>query len=330
MGMRAALSDPIRYGFAVGRVRVLETRLLGRPTFERLLDAPTFAEQRRVLSETHVGRYLEGAQTSADVERGLAASLADLYKEFLEASDLPESVVSFFRLPHDFGNVVSVLKARLLGIEPEGLLSPLGSVALEALSGDLGELPAGLGPFAASVLASDPPPTTAGLETLADRALYASLTEAALSSRVPFLARLATMRIDLANAKALLRAGSFGLSPAEALERVIPGGDPGLAALAADVRLPLGDLAARIAARPTLTGATAAELADQDGLDVVLDDLAASELADARRVPYGPAPVIAYVLAREGEALALRSLLLGKLASVDPAVLRARLRRSFR
>ena len=90
------IRDDIRYGYAVGRVRVLEGKLLSRGTFERLLDAADLREQKRVLAETHVGRYLESAETAADVERALEASLADLYDEFLARADLPASVVTYF------------------------------------------------------------------------------------------------------------------------------------------------------------------------------------------------------------------------------------------
>jgi hypothetical protein len=41
--------DAVRHGFAVGAA-VLETRMLDRAAYERLLDAPTLAEQRRIVS----------------------------------------------------------------------------------------------------------------------------------------------------------------------------------------------------------------------------------------------------------------------------------------
>jgi V/A-type H+-transporting ATPase subunit C len=87
------IADPKRYGFAVGRVRVLETRLLGRSTFERLLDAHSFREQLRILSETPYGVYLEGVTTAEGVEAALDGSLRDLYNDFLEQANLPEDIV---------------------------------------------------------------------------------------------------------------------------------------------------------------------------------------------------------------------------------------------
>jgi V/A-type H+-transporting ATPase subunit C len=45
-----------------------------------------------------------------------------------------------------------------------------------------------------------------------------------------------------------------------------------------------------------------------------------------RVVPFGPEPVIAYVMAREAEVVAVRTLLIGRLAGLDRDALRRRLR----
>ncbi|HEY5275625.1 MAG TPA: V-type ATPase subunit, partial [Coriobacteriia bacterium] len=73
-----ARGDAIAYGFATGRVMVLRSRLLGHAAFERLVDAPTFADQLRVLSDTHFGKFVEHARTASDVEQAIDASLLAL------------------------------------------------------------------------------------------------------------------------------------------------------------------------------------------------------------------------------------------------------------
>ena len=79
MARMRVIADPQRYGFAVGRVRVLETRLLKKSHFERLLDASSLFEQKRILSETIYGGYLENVNTADDIEIALDRSIADLY-----------------------------------------------------------------------------------------------------------------------------------------------------------------------------------------------------------------------------------------------------------
>ena len=225
------IGDDIRYGYAVGRVRVLGGRMLSRATFERLLDAPDLREQKRILAETHVGRYLEGVETAAEVEQALAASLTDLYDEFLLRAGLPEAVVTFFRVPHDYANLRAALKARVLGTEA-GELSPLGSLPAEAFAGDGVALPEELRGLLSMYDEAEEPPALDDVEAVVDRAMFDALASAAKASKVSFLRELAGLRIDLANARVLIRARAKGLRPATVAARLIPGGSKKLAALA--------------------------------------------------------------------------------------------------
>jgi vacuolar-type H+-ATPase subunit C/Vma6 len=208
--------DSIRYGFAVGKVRVLETRVFGHGTYERLIDAGTFAEQRRILSDTVYGRYLEGAETAAAVERGLTRALDDFYG-FLDEASLPPAVVRFFRSRHDFANLKGALKARLLAIPAEGLLVELGTVPVEAFERDLAQLPAPLGPLAEELLAVPQNSRDAevreidlaDVDAAVDRAMFAELRVLARESRSAFLRGLAALQIDIANVRACSKAAQL-------------------------------------------------------------------------------------------------------------------------
>ena len=52
-------------------------------------------------------------------------------------------------------------------------------------------------------------------------------------------------------------------------------------------------------------------------------------LAGAQSVPFGEAPLVSYLAARETEYTNLRILLMGRAAGIDPAVIRTRLRASY-
>lgn len=320
------IRDDIRYGYAVGRVRVLEGRLLARSTFERLLDAPDLREQKRILAETHVGRYLEGAETATHVERALDASLADLYEEFLERADLPPAVVSFFRLPHDYANLRSALKARVLGVET-GEMSPLGSVPSEAFAGDGTGLPDELRDLLTMWDGAEEPPDLDDVETVVDHAMFSALSAAARTSKVRFLRDLATLRIDLANVRLLVRARAKGLRAFDVESRLVPGGSDVLAALASGIQtMSSADLATALAGTRLLGRATEADLSDVERFDMMADSLLAEKMQEARHAPGGAEPVLAYVLGREAEALLLRTAVVGRLAGLDPESVRARLK----
>jgi len=324
------IRDDIRYGYAVGRVRVLEGRLLSRATFERLLDAPDLREQRRILAETHVGRYLEGVETAEDVERALEASLADLYDEFLRRADLPPAVVAYFEAPHDYANLRAALKARVLGVSSGSLLSSLGSAPADAFSGDGAALPDDLRALLTAYDDAEEPPPLDDLESMVDRALFAALASAARASRVRFLRDLVTLRVDIANARVLVRARAKALPSAEVVARMVPGGSESLEALAPNVAKMSGaELADALAATRTLGTMSESDLTDVHHFDVAADAVVAERMLAARRAAGGAEPVLAYVLGREAEVLLLRTAVVGRLAGVDSESVRARMKERF-
>lgn len=327
MATETRIRDDIRYGYAVGRVRVLEGRLLPRSTIERLLDAPDLKEQKRILAETHVGRYLDAAVTAEDVERGLEASLDDLYDEFLERAGLPDAVVRYFRAPHDFANLRAALKARVLGVPPEGLLSRLGSIPADAFGAAQPVLPEPFGGLLTAWDETEPQPSLDALETAVDRALFAFLTDAARESKVRFLKELTALRIDVADVRLLLRARAKAMPPAELVPRLIEGGTPALLALASEApRMSAEELAAAVVRTRALGTLDETDLHDLERFDLVADALIAASMRSARRAPNGAEPVLAYVMAREAEVAALRALVAGRLAGLDRETIRARVK----
>ena len=59
------------------------------------------------------------------------------------------------------------------------------------------------------------------------------------------------------------------------------------------------------------------------------DDAVGDYLAGAQYVPFGEAPLVGYLAARETEYTNLRIILMGRAAGIAPAVIRARLRASY-
>jgi V/A-type H+-transporting ATPase subunit C len=324
------IRDDIRYGYAVGRVRVLSGRLLSRGTFERLLDAPDLREQKRVLAETHVGRYLEGAETAGDVERALAASLADLYDEFLERAELPSAVVVYFQTPHDFANLRAAVKSRALGTSSGEVPTPLGSLPPEAFIGDGVALPNTMRDLLRMWEDAEEPPALEEVEALIDRALFAALAASARASKVRFLRELTTLRIDLANTRLLIRARAKALSPAAVKARMVPNGSGALERLVSVApRMSAAELAEAIARTRVLGSMAEVDLTEIERFDVAADALVAQRMLAARQAPGGAEPVLAYVLGREAEVLLLRTAVAGRLAGLDPETIRARVKERF-
>lgn len=319
-----ARGDDTAYGFATGRVMVLRSRLLSHAAFERLVDAPTFEDQKRVLSDTHFGRFVEHARTASDVEQAVDTSLLDLFDDFLRRAGLPQPVVATFTAPYDFASLKSVLRARSLGVAPEFPEVRLGVLETEDFAVPE-DLPGAMGVVARAILSAQPPLGAEAVDAAVDAAMFCEIARLAQSSGIELLERLATRQVDAANAKVLLRCAVAGRTPAEARRLLVPGGAWNAAALSDLVTRPQ-ELAEAIVAARVLGPATAEAMLDLERLDVLVDATTASLAREASRGPIGPQPVLGYVLRRRAEAITVRALLVGRLAGLPRDVIVSRLR----
>lgn len=303
---------------------VLRSRLLGHGAYERLLDAPTFADQRRVLTETHFGRFLDAARTASEVECAIDESLRDLYGDFLHRAGLPAPVIAFFETPYDFSALRSRLRSQAMGVSAELPAARLGGVPLEAFESPE-TLPGALGLAAREVLKADPPLSAEAIDATVDRVMFGELERLARESRIGLLVRLVSRQADAANAKVLLRSAIAGRSAERARVMLVPGGSWDASAAATLVRDPSA-LAGAILASRVLAAPSSDDLLDLERLDLIVDAASVSVARDAALGPIGPEPVLGYVLQRMAEATAVRVLLVGRLSNLPRELLTARVR----
>lgn len=325
--------DGMRYGFAVGKVRVLSTRLLDRSALERLVDAPSYVEQKRILSDTPYGRFLEHARTPAEIDEALDRALDSAYA-FLGEAGLPESVQRFFRVRHDYTNLKAALKADALGVKLDDLLVDHGTVPRELFEGPMEKLPQ---PFKALAQELVPEASEASsdvdlmaVDTAVDRAFHAELHEIASATRSSFLKELATRLSDVANLKTAVRARRAEIAAPRLAEMLVEGGSMSARDLVAAYKLPYADLLETLDRRLGLRGAPLAAIEGTNDLDVVADNIILDTVRRTKRAEPGPDDVVEYVRARESEVQVLRVALLGKMAGLDSVTLHRRMRASFR
>ncbi|MCX6841003.1 MAG: V-type ATPase subunit [candidate division WOR-3 bacterium] len=110
------LSENPEYGFAVGRVRALETALLDRARYERLVRAPGVREFVAALAETAYSRFLEGGST--DVPQALDKATAENVALLVQYA-LDPWLLELFRLPAVFHGLKTALKNSLSHNGPE-------------------------------------------------------------------------------------------------------------------------------------------------------------------------------------------------------------------
>jgi len=105
--------DDTRYAYAVGRIRVLETRLLNRTALQRMLEADSPKATLESLSDTEYEASLSRIESEWDFEIALREELERVYK-LIDELTLDKELTDIFRIKWDFHNLKALLKSKYL------------------------------------------------------------------------------------------------------------------------------------------------------------------------------------------------------------------------
>ena len=286
-----------------------ETKMLSAERMERMIDAPTNDEAAKILEECGYGD-LSGL-SAKEAGAALEAHIAALFDE-VEGMVPEVQLVQLFRLKYDYHNAKALIKAQAMGAECEAILS-------QAMVS------------AAAILAHTTNPQAADFEL--DRAYFAQMLDLANGlSDGGFAKGYVQLQIDSANLRAAVRTRRMAKDADFLKTALIPGGTIGtdrvLAAFDSAEALTalygntwLGNAAAAGAAAMSGGALTAFELLCDNAL---MDYIRAAKLRS-----FGAAHVTAYLAAMENETTAARMILTGRLAGLQPAVIRERLRETY-
>ena len=321
------------YVYASTRIRALERTLLSRERRERLLDAATEEETRRILQEC--GYVPEDLSSSDGIERMLRRRRQET--DIVLTSICPEpALVEQGKIPFDYHNLKVYLKAEARGISAAGLYSSAGRVPPEKLEDALQKqrlslLPADLAAAAElgrSLLARTGDPQR--MDLALDQACQQAQNQAANRSGSQFLQGLVQLRADAGNLRLLVRAARLNRDLDFVRSALLPGGSKMegqlLAAFSGSLTAVFDSWLAEAAAlgETARSGGgtlTAFETAVENGIQAYL--------RQSKRVAFGPEPLVSYAAAREEELKTVRTILTGRLYHTDTAVLRERLRDAY-
>ncbi len=323
------------YLFLTTRIRALERNLLTRERTERMLDAPTTADAAKVLTECG---YPELEEVSVDgVNTMLSQAREQTYSDlYLFAPD--RNIIDVFKIKYDYHNAKVLLKSEAKGLDTEYLLVDTGRVPPTVLrdgirSSDLRGLPGGL---ADSILQARDTLGTTGDPQLSDfildRAYFADMFALARESGSAFLEGFVRINIDVANLKSLVRTLRMG-KDAEFLKGVLfSGGNMDVMRIITAVNA--GSPVTELFATSVLKDASEEGQHAIAGGDLILfeklcDDAIMAYIKEAKYVPFGEAPLVAYLFARESESTAIRIIMTGRLAELSADMIRERLRDSY-
>ena len=325
----------IDYIFLSTRIKAMERGLLSRERMERMLDAPTTEEAAKVLTECGYGEMNE--ITSAELERILAEQQKKVMAD-LGAGAPDKNLVDVFKLRYDYHNAKVLVKAEALGIEQDSLLQGGGRYDAEELAADYRrEDMSGYSDCfrrgvsrAREVLGSTGDPQQA--DFILDRAYFEEMSAMANDTDSKFLRDYVALSIDVANLRSCVRASRLDKGSDFLGQVLVPGGTVSVRNLTAARGEELGSLF-RLGSLSEAAAEGAAKSAPGSGplteFERLCDNALMDFLSDGRRVPFGAEPIVGYLYAREAETTAIRTIISGRMAGLDGATIRQRLRRTY-
>ena len=312
-------------------LRARETRMLSRDKAERMLDAASFEESAKLLTDCG---YEDMSQMNAkDIEQALSARRDTAFSEL--AALVPNAaIVDIFRVKYDYHNAKVIIKAEAMHSEESSLLSGSGRVAPEAMLAAYNEdrcrdLPGRLGAAmdeAKGLRARSGNPQLA--DFLLDKAYFAELEDLVKELDSEYLAGYMAVLADSTNLRSAVRTIRMGKDVMTMRDALVPGGKVSIeriiAASTGEGLAPL--FAGTVLADAAVLGAAAAEGGTMTAFELACDNAVMAYVSGAKLAAYGEEPVIAYMAAVESEITTVRMILTGRLSGIAPGVIRERLR----
>lgn len=307
------------YEYALGRIGVLSTHLLSAAQIRRIAEASSTKEAMKLLLETGYGENAAAEQetTTGDIDL-LVRSQLQLTRKRVQELTPDAALTGLFLLPVDTHNLKVLLKARLLGTPADAILQEGGNFSLDLLKDMVQtkyyeDLPPVYRKAMDEIEGSmaweaDPFRLSARL----DKALFEE-AEKVLEEKQEngFICSYFSLWADFQNTISLIRAQNLNWERPQLSQVLVPCGDIPPQVFEECLDVPAEQLGGRLN-----RGSHGSELLQainefaQTGELVVLPkqmkDLLEGIIRRARWDTHSLGPVVAFLLARETEAEALR------------------------
>jgi len=317
--------------YATMRVRVNENNLLSSRAIERMVDARTPEEAVKVLADAGYGDVMP--RSFKDVERALGEMRAKVMAFIREISP-SEEIYEVFALKYDFHNIKTIIKAAFTGEDAERLLSDSSYIPKEklvsAVNGiDCSDLPEKMTEAivkAKETLAHTRDPQLS--DFILDRAYFEMISDAAERSKSEFLKGYVRLLCDIANLRSAVR-NMRQCRGADVLSSSLVQGGSISTETFMSYNFESGFFGSTLEEAAHLGAEAAAGTASLLEFERELDNAQIRYMRSAKYVAFDERPIIAYIAAREAEAMAVRIIMAGHLEGLAADEIRSRLRLSY-
>lgn len=330
--------DNTNYAYSVAKVRVMETKLLKRSDFERMLDMESANEVFKFLLDKGFGESGDGS-SSSNYESLLTEEMKKTYNFLKKIAPQPE-IFDIFLYRNDILNTKVILKSEFMGLESETSLVDMGTISVQNLKimikdREFSKMHPLMKDGIMDVLdnyakTSDPQQ----VDLILDKTLYKMMILQAETSKSEFVISLIKAYIDLENMKAFVRVKNMGKN-LDFLSKVLL--DGGTIEKDFYIRKFSDSLESFMEAVSHTNYKEAVgqgiesylESNSVTRLEKLTQDLITKKTGDAKYVALGIEPLVAYLLSKETEILNVRIVMVGKVNGIDSDVIKERLRVSY-
>jgi V/A-type H+-transporting ATPase subunit C len=310
--------DQLEYAYAVGRIRVLETKLLGKSDYEKLIASSSKEEAARMLTDF-------GWPAADSPDRMIHLETAALFQ--LISSLGGDAFLDTQRIQYDYHNIRVLLKSELTGQQAEDLLLDWGTIPADRMEEAVTRrddhiltqrMKAGI-EEALEQYARIPDPSL--LDVTLDRYALEDLLESAQKQPDPFVEQMIRMQIDCYNIKTFVRIKKMGRDRAFLSKALVDGGTLDRAFFTSIDGAPadqLGEVFSKTEYAAAFEGG--------EPLEPALGRLFSQRAAQKRTEPFGLAPVAGYFWAKETEISNVRMILTCIEGGIPADKIRRRLR----
>ena len=328
--------DKMQFSQVIPRIRVYETKLLDKAKIDRMIDSNSAEEALKVLQETEYANVMTNVKRAEDYEAILGGELKRLFTVMYDISPV-KSLVDLMSIKYDYQNIKVILKGIFLKKDLSYLLIPVGTIDSHKLkttieNGNLSELPHIMREAVEEAKAdfentNDPQ----RIDIILDRYMFKSLVEIKKELNDSFVSKYVDALIDSTNLKTLLRVRKQNKDREFFASVIIEGGS-----IDKDKLLGmLNEVTENIATKLAYTDYTEfiktgieyyAKTGSVSLLEKLSDNYIMDMMKDAKIIPFGVEPLLAYIYAKETEIKIIRIIMVGKLNNISAEVVRERLR----
>ena len=328
--------DKMIFNQVIPRIRVYETKLLDKSKLDRMIDANSADEALKVLQETEYGNFMASIKSAEDYEIILGDELKRLFNVMYEISPV-KALVDLMSIKYDYHNIKVILKGMFLKEDLSYLIIPVGNLDPSKLkesieNRNLSELSQIMREGIEETIASfentyDPQI----IDIILDKYMFKSLIHIKNEAKDTFTDKYVAALIDSTNLKTLLRVKKQNKDREFLKAVIIEGGsidsDKFLGMLNDEIQNISTKLATSNYAEFIKSGIEYyAKTNSVSVLEKLVDNYIMDIMKDAKIIPFGAEPILAYIYAKETEIKIIRIIMVGKINNISGDLVRERLR----